>query len=165
MKNWVALISVCIILKGPVACSQADINKASRETGGVGQSPRDGTEGQRKGGQRRSWNILDCLVEHTPTKISSGSLPSSAVPLKLPIHSVITKTLKKTPTDNEISSLKGNVVTEAPSLFTLIDPPWGSISKTDRVHSAPTNQAGRHFFHHSSPTLPPLAFICKNMSL
>lgn len=57
-KNWVGLISACITLKDPVACSQADINKASRETGGVGQSPRNGSEVQRRGGQSRAWNTL-----------------------------------------------------------------------------------------------------------
>lgn len=94
-KNWVGLISTCSTLKGPAACSQADINKVARETGGVGQSPRNGTKVQRKGSQRKTWKILDWLMEDTPIKVlskNSGSLPSETVSLKLPIRYVTTTT-------------------------------------------------------------------------
>lgn len=33
MKNWVGLILMCIILKGPVACFQIDVNKALKGGG------------------------------------------------------------------------------------------------------------------------------------
>jgi len=34
MKNWVGLILMCIILKGPVACFQIPVTKALKGRGG-----------------------------------------------------------------------------------------------------------------------------------
>lgn len=46
MKNWVGLTSMCIILKGPVACFQIHVNKALKRWG-VGEVP----EGKKADGE------------------------------------------------------------------------------------------------------------------
>lgn len=43
MKNWVGLILMCIILRGPVACFQIHVNKALKGVGSRG-SPRNGSK-------------------------------------------------------------------------------------------------------------------------
>ena len=49
MKNWVGLILMCIILKGPVACFQIPVNKALKGVGlGVGVPEREVKYGKGK---------------------------------------------------------------------------------------------------------------------
>lgn len=129
-------------LKGPMACSQADINKATKETRGVGQSPRNGTKMQRRGNPEKGLQDSGLTygryshksIVKELRKSSQWDFPWNYLSAMWPLwHGHW-----KTSIGNELSSLKGNPVTEVSSRSPYCD--WatlGSISKDQQDPQCP----------------------------